>query len=633
MDANSVTSGTTPVATTPSYADNNNEDGQRRPYIPQSGTACYSSETASLEYRVATEVITVTPDEMKELILLGNFSNDVHYLVVGNLALDKCPAAALPMQLTVTGSFVLTDCVNLKHISGKLTVHGDFSVLGSTDLVTLSGKIHIKGDCKLENRPNLESLSGDLTFDGGLNLAYCGKLSKLPKKLTVKASLNLNDCEGLIKLPDDLNVGQALSLRRCTGLRELPGNLFAYELHLDETRLVELPGTLFVRGSVSLSYCPDLRVLPANPFCGGHLYLNGCTSLTALPNWFMELGRTDDDNLREVYIFDTGLSDELRQRMYGMQQPGGVRIHYGMGRGNSEHVFESLQEGLEFWRELASTDTETPALDPDDRLTEFLQRLTGTADYQNLATRPVLAQRVMAVMSLLADNDQFRDDALDRLSYAGTSCNDRVILALDDLETMQLLTSAQTLAVEKHDPIELKALGRQMMILEMIKAIARLHMQKLAFVDEIEVELAFRIELSKFFKIPGSTQNMLFRKCALVEDEDIARARVNIEESCTEAALEDFLAQWEPWQKFQRQQAVRPFDELEPMTVDRIDNCSLLNVKTDEMVGLGNQHFSYYGLVNSYMLDGLHPYTRTPLDWSDVKKLIEAVPAPAKDED
>ena len=635
MNTNAVTSGTTPAATISSSvdnncSDNNHDDGQR--YIPQPGKTSYPSETVSLEDRIATEVITVTPDEMKEIILLGNFSDDIHYRVEGNLELDKCPAAALPGQLTVTGNFFLTDCFHLKHISGKLTVHDDFCVSGSTDLETLSGKIHIKGDCELKNRPNLKSLSGDLTFDGILDLTQCRKLSELPEKLTVKRSLILNDCEALSKLPDDLDVGEGLSLRRCAGLRELPGNLSALEHSLDEcTNLNERPDPPCAGGDASHASCTSTGFLPDNLSIGGEVSLDGCCILTALPESIIR----SDDRQREVHVDDTGLADGLYQRMSNM--PPGVRFHYDMGRGNPVHEFESLQEGLDFWGELAATDAATPVLDlrPDqtDHLIEFLGRLTGTAEYQNLNTRPVLAQRVMAVMSLLAGNDQFRDDALDRLSHAGTSCDDRVILALDDLETMQLLTSAQNLAFEKDDPTELKALGWQMMILEKIKAIASAHMKTLTEVDEIEVELTFRIELGRFFKFPGSTQNMLFRECALVNDEDIARARVNIEESCTDAALEVFLAQWEPWQKFQRTQAVRPFDELEPMIVDRIDSCSLLNVKTDEMVGLGNGHYSYDGLVRSYLLDGLDPYARTPLDWSKVVKLIEAVSTPAKKED
>uniref|UniRef100_UPI00214756F0 NEL-type E3 ubiquitin ligase domain-containing protein n=1 Tax=Endozoicomonas sp. SESOKO1 TaxID=2828742 RepID=UPI00214756F0 len=617
MNTNAMTTGTMPLANTSSPVDNsqvdqnrldqNNVNGQR--CIPQPETASYPSATASLADRDATESIPVTPDEMKELILRGNFSNDVHYLVIGNLKLDQCPAASLPGQFSVFGDLSLTDCVNLKHISGKLTVQGDFSVSGDTGLETLSGKIHIKGDGMLKNRLNLKSLSGDITVDGQLYLEMCPELSELPEQLIVKSHFRLKACNKISKLPDNLGVGGALLLRRCTGIRELPRNLSAAELILDDcSGLSELPDGLYVRGDVSLIGCISLRALPENPFFEGHLSLKGCRSLTALPNWITELGALVGGQTREVDLSDTGLSDELHQRISALPQPEGMLFRFDMGRGNPAHKFETLQEGLDFWRELASADAETPELNLQSgqaaHLIGFFGRLTGTADYQNLATRPVLAQRVMAVMSLMAGNDQLRNAAVDRIVFGSTSCDDRVTLALDDLETMQLLTAAQTLAVEQHDPTQLKALGRQMMILDKIKAIARSHMQTLAWVDEIEVELAFRIELGKFFEFPGSTQEMLFRKCAFVNDKDIESARANIEETCTDAALEAFLAQWEPWQKFQRPLAVRPFDQLEPRPVDRIDDCPIFGEKTDKMIRLGNVHVDYDSLVKSYLLNG-----------------------------
>uniref|UniRef100_UPI0021499207 NEL domain-containing protein n=1 Tax=Endozoicomonas sp. SESOKO1 TaxID=2828742 RepID=UPI0021499207 len=537
MNTNAITTGTMLIAATSSNDDNNNIDNNHvdgQPYIPQAEAASCSSETASLEERVALEVKTVTPEEFLELFQQQSFSNDVHYRLEGDFSPYFPPDSPereldlkLPRHLTVTGDLNLSECKGMRALSENLTVDGNFIICQLTELETL------------------------------------------PEKLSVGQYLTIFFCEALLRLPDNLHVGETLVVSSCRGLRELPEN--------------------------------RLNV-------GGHIFLNGCTSLSALPNWITTMGLTSSGEVRRVNISDTGLSDELYQRISNMPQPEGMQFDFDMGTGNPAHEFTTLQEGLDFWRELASTDAVTPELklspDQTGHLIDFLVRLTGTADYKNLATRPVLAQRIMAVMSLLADNGQFRGEALYRIQYAVTSCDDRVILTLDNLETLQLLTSAQTLAVEKHDPTELKALGRQMMILEKIKTIARAHMKTLTLVDEIEVELAFWIELGKFFGIPGSTQHMLFRGCASVNDDDIASARANIEETCTDAALETFLAQWEPWQKFQRQLAVRPFDQLKPVTVDRIDDCALLGDKTDKMVGLGSVHVDYDSLVKSYLLNG-----------------------------
>ncbi|WP_422460981.1 MULTISPECIES: NEL-type E3 ubiquitin ligase domain-containing protein [unclassified Endozoicomonas] len=572
MYTNAAASGATPAAATSSHVDHGNAESQR--YIPQCGIASYFSETASLEERVAIEVITVTPTELRLLIQQQNFSNGVHYRLEGDFSLDFCPAA-LPRHLTVTGDLNLSLCEGLRALSGNLTVDGSLILNGLIELETLPEKLSVGRD---------------------LSLFRCEALLELSEHLYVGRNLYLNGCRGLRRLPDDLHVGENINLAYCEGLRRLPEQ--------------------------------KLNV-------GGQIILNRCTSLSALPNYITAMGRTSSGMIRLVLMENTGLSDEIIDRLRRARHEG---MHFSISRRarQPEQKFSSMEQGLAFWGELSATDAATPELvlrpAQTDHFIEFLQRLTATADYQNMATRPVLAQRVMAVMSLLAGNERVRDDALYRIADAATSCDDRVILALDDLETLQLRTSAETLAVEKHDPTELKALARQMMILDKVKAIARSHMQTQTWVDEIEVELAFRIELGKFFKIPGSTQNMLFRDCACVNDEDIAKARANIEETCTDAALEAFLAQWEPWQKFQRPLAVPPFDQLNPRYVDSIDDCSLFGGKTDKMVGLGNAHVDYDSLVRSYLINGENPFNRTPLDWSEIERL-EEVPTPAKNED
>ena len=256
----------------------------------------------------------------------------------------------------------------------------------------------------------------------------------------------------------------------------------------------------------------------------------------------------------------------------------------------------------------------------------YLGRLTSTADYQNQVSRPVLGQRVMALMSFLAGNDRVREDALRYISEALSSCDDRIILALDDLETLQLLTSAQSLALEKREPGELRALGLQMMRLEKLKQIARDRMETLIWVDQVEVELAFQIGVRQQLKLPGLTQHMLFRGCAHVSDQDIANAVKQVNSHCCEAELETWLAQWAPWQKFQRLQAVPSFDQLPSTTVARIDDCHICGEKTDKMVELGNTHLDYDSLVRAYLENGNNPLTNAPMDWSGVVRLIEKGP-------
>ena len=115
---------------------------------------------------------------------------------------------------------------------------------------------------------------------------------------------------------------------------------------------------------------------------------------------------------RNVYLENTGLSDALIDRLRTVEAPG---MHFSFSRnaGQPEQQFLNMEQALAFWRNLAPSSAETPVLplrsDQADDLIHFLGRLTGTADYQNQASRPVLAQRVIDVMALLAGSVRVRD--------------------------------------------------------------------------------------------------------------------------------------------------------------------------------------------------------------------------------
>ena len=303
-----------------------------------------------------------------------------------------------------------------------------------------------------------------------------------------------------------------------------------------------------------------------------------------------------------------------------------MQFHFSRSAGQPEQQFSNVEEGLTFWRKLASSDSGIPELnlrhDQATDLVHYLGRLTNTADYQNLATRPVLAERVMAVTALLTGSDWIRDEAMDHIHHALTSCDDRIILALDDLDTFQLLDSAERKAFEGNAD-ELRELGLQMMRLDEVKRIARDHMKTLRWVDEIEVELAFLIGVRQQLALPGSTQHMIFRGCANVSDQDIATAVHQVNTHCSDDNLQTYLAQWAPWQQYQRRQEVPTFDQLTPKTVDRIKDCVISAEKTNKMVALGDHHLDYDALVKAVVEKGKNPLTNSPMDWSSVVRLTE----------
>ena len=466
--------------------------------------------------------------------------------------------------------------------------------------------------------------------EGDLYLADCTGQMALPKNLSVSGILSLENCIGLTALSANLSVGGGLYLIDCTGLTALSDNLtVGGDLYLSHcTGLMALAEMISVGGRLTLRGCTGLTALPENLSVGGNLSLDGCTGLTDLPNGIARLGVTSQGETRHVYLHNTGLSETLIDRLQDVEALG-MRFHFSINElpPLPEKPLSEMEKTLAFWLNLAPSCAETPVphlrSDQTADLIDFLERLKGTADYVNLASRPVLAQRVIDVMALLNGSDRVRDDALVRIHDAVSSCNDRVILALDDLETLELLISAETMAIKNNNPRELRALGLKMMRLDEVKRIARDHMKTLNWVDDIEVELAFQIGVRKHLDLPGSTQDMIFIRCAHVSEEDIGKAVEQVEKNCSEAHLNIYLDQWAPWQKYQRHRALPTYDHLKSKTVTRINDCTICGEKTNRMVALGDYHFDYDALCKAYLENGKNPLTNTPMNWSTVVRLRE----------
>ena len=542
--------------------------------------------------------------------------------------IDCTGLTALPENLSVRGDLSLNGCTGLTALPENLSVGDGLSLDGCTGLTALPDNLSVESCLSLKGCTGLTALPENLSVGGIFFLRGCTGLTVLPENLSVGDDFYLSHCTGLTALPENLSVGRDFFLRGCIGLTALPENLsVGRDFFLRGcTGLTVLPENLPVRGSLSLDGCTGLRALPENLSVGGNLYLLHCTGLTALTNGIAMLGLTSQGYTRHVYLENTRLSDALIDRLRIVEAPG-MCFHFYRNAGQPEQVFLNIEQALAFWQNLAPSSVETPVLslrsDQAADLIYFLGRLTGTADYKNQASRPVLAQRVTDVMTLLAGSVRVRDDALVRIHHAISTCDDRVILALDDLDTLQLLTSAETMAVRDSNPSELRALGLKMMRLDEVKRIARDHMKTLNWVDDIEVELAFQIGVRKHLDLPGSTQNMIFRDCAQVSEQDIAKAVEQVKENCSEAHLNVYLDRWAPWQKYQRHQSMPTFDQLKSKMIACINDCTICGEKTNRMVELGDCHLDYDALRKAYLEKGKNPLTNTPMDWSIVVRLIE----------
>ena len=479
-----------------------------------------------------------------------------------------------------------------------------------------------------------DALPNDTLFviEDFLHFSDDDHLTDFAGNLYVKGRLVLENCSQLTDISGNIIVGGNFSCLSCPGLSDISGtvkaggNIRFFDCH----SLDNLSGNIANEGALSFVQCPSLGSLSGIITPGGNLEFLGCSGLTTLPDWITSLGTTSSGATRYVCLANSGLSAALLDHLYNAGAPG---MFFSIITDTTrteprQQRFDNFQMAFDFWQKLATTDVPTPAatmLDYQMRdLITFLERLTATADYESLVSRSVLAQRIIHTLLSVLDNEQIQEEALTIIYYAISSCNDRVILALDDLETLKLNHAAITMAIGHNDPSGLIALGKIIMRLEEVKRIARKHAAENPLIDEVEAELAFQIAIRKHLDLPGAARHMLHRTCAQISQEDIDEALVQLQNTCDEERLQEFLNVWHPWQIYQRHLKIPPFARLWQQTVDQIEECPIDLSVNDEMVMVNNTHMSYQALGTAYKLTGNNPLTNTPLDWRTVVRLKEA---------
>lgn len=339
----------------------------------------------------------VSPDQFKALIHSGELANDISY-----------------------------------------EVNGHVSVSNYASLNTLSGNISVMGCLFIRNCPKLRSISATLFVSGGLFIHNCPLLESVTGSVTVNQTMDINHAEGLINLSGVFTVGGQLLLMECNRLGRLSGifSVRSDAIFSHCRRLSDMSGDFTVLGKLDLSYCNRLTTLSGTFSVGGNILLNHCTRLKSLPDWITSPGPGSSGRTRLVNLESTGLPDTLIGQLHCKETPG---AQFRTSNSQTGKVFDSLQQALAFWQSLVlAQDTLKLNLQPDQAqdLLDFLEQLTNTEDYINKQLRPVLAQRVMRVITSVLMADHLREEAMAHINEATIACDNQVIEGLEELETM-----------------------------------------------------------------------------------------------------------------------------------------------------------------------------------------------------
>jgi hypothetical protein len=491
--------------------------------------------------------------------------------------------------------------------------------------------IIVTGDLNLSHDTNLTSLPEGLTVKGNLSLNHCTGLTSLPKRLTVRGFLSLVGCIRLTSLPEGLTIGGHLFLSHCIRLTSLPKGLTVKgDLNLfDCIRLTSLPKGLTVKGDLGL-ICTCLTSLPEDLVVEGDLDLSNCRELTSLPSWITTLGpRADDERTRQICLEGIGLSETLLNRLRQAPAPG-IQFHFSNVASVPAVTFPDLDTALTFWVTATNDATLTnPPITIDSEsvlrnVLDFLARLTETAEYKNLEARPVLAKRVIETFSLMAENESIKGRALDLIHQGLTSCDDRIISALEEIELMVLLHKIENTS---HTEAELRALGKSFLLLEMVNEKAKAHKNTLTWVDEIEIYLAFQIGLAEKLNLPMKTRNMIFRGCAQITDAQIKQAGDAVLTECTEEKLNNFLKSWSPWIEHQRKNGPVPTYEDLPVVERKLESgeiCPIMQDIPERPVLYDKTVYDYDALIHCYRTSGKNPIDRSIIDLEKLKRIVSS---------
>ncbi|HAE8496683.1 TPA_asm: E3 ubiquitin--protein ligase, partial [Salmonella enterica subsp. arizonae] len=350
---------------------------------------------------------------------------------------------------------------------------------------------------------------------------------------------------GLTTLPDHLPPHITILFipdNNLTSLPALPSGL--RELSVSYNQLTSLPPLPSGLWKLSV-FNNQLASLPALPSGLQTLwaYRNQLPSLPALPPGLRDLS-VSHNQLASLPESITGLSSEATVDLAGnplsertlqtlrditsAPDYSGPRIRFDMAGPSVPREARALHLAVADWLTPEREGEPDPAdswhasgqEDNAAAFSLFLDRLRETENFEKDAG---FKAQISSWLALLAEDDVLRAKTFAMATEATSSCQDRVTLALHQMKNVQLVHNAEKGVYDNNLP-GLVSTGREMFRMEMLERIAREKARTLAFVDEIEVYLAYQNKLKKPLGLTSVTAKMRFFGVSGVTASDLRSA-------------------------------------------------------------------------------------------------------------
>ncbi|EDU4940810.1 E3 ubiquitin--protein ligase [Salmonella enterica subsp. arizonae] len=377
----------------------------------------------------------------------------------------------------------------------------------------------------------------ELSVDGNL----LASLPALPPGLQ-SLSVPGNQLPSLPDLPSGLRKLWA-SGNRLTSLSALPSGL--RELIISSNRLTSLPALPSELRELSVSHnlLPSLPELPS----GLQELSVSHNRLTRLPESIISL-----PSYARVNLDGNPLSERTLRTLRNLTSaPGysGPRIRFDMAGPSVPREARALHLAVADWLMPAREGEPDPAdrwhasgqEDNAAAFSLFLDRLSETENFEKDAG---FKAQISSWLALLAEDDVLRAKTFAMATEATSSCEDRVTFALHQMKNVQLVHNAEKGVYDNNLP-GLVSTGREMFRMEMLERIALEKVRTLAFVDEIEVCLAYQNKLKESLELTSVTAEMRFFGASGVTTSDLRSAERQVK-TAENSEFSEWLLQWGP---------------------------------------------------------------------------------------
>ncbi|EAV7068149.1 E3 ubiquitin--protein ligase [Salmonella enterica] len=371
---------------------------------------------------------------------------------------------------------------------------------------------------------------------------------------------------GLTTLPDHLPPHITILFipgNNLTSLPALPSGLRELSVSYNQlTSLPPLPSGLW-KLSVFNNQLASLPPLPSG-LQTLWAYRNQLPSLPALPPGLRDLS-VSHNQLASLPESITGLSSEATVDLAGnplsertlqtlrditsAPDYSGPRIRFDMAGPSVPREARALHLAVADWLTPEREGEPDPAdswhasgqEDNAAAFSLFLDRLRETENFEKDAG---FKAQISSWLALLAEDDVLRAKTFAMATEATSSCQDRITLALHHMKNVQLVHNAEKGVYDNNLP-GLVSTGREMFRMEMLERIAREKARTLAFVDEIEVYLAYQNKLKKPLELTSVTAKMRFFGVSGVTASDLRSAERQVK-AAEKREFSEWILQWGP---------------------------------------------------------------------------------------